>query len=122
MLVLYAMRIIKATEKFRRRDRRDRRHLPRLRLRPRAPAVRRRHALHPRRRASGSSSASPSSSIASLNLILDFDFIEKGVAAGAPKHLEWYAGFGLLVTLVWVYLEMLRLLSKLRRLAFGARR
>jgi uncharacterized YccA/Bax inhibitor family protein len=53
--------------------------------------------------------------IASLNLILDFDFIEKGVAAGAPKHLEWYAAFGLLVTLVWVYLEMLRLLSKLRR-------
>jgi uncharacterized YccA/Bax inhibitor family protein len=53
--------------------------------------------------------------IASLNLILDFDFIEKGVAAGAPKHLEWYAGFGLLITLVWVYLEMLRLLSKLRR-------
>jgi uncharacterized YccA/Bax inhibitor family protein len=53
--------------------------------------------------------------VASLNLILDFDFIEKGVAAGAPKHLEWYAGFGLLVTLVWVYLEMLRLLSKLRR-------
>lgn len=53
--------------------------------------------------------------IASLNLILDFDFIEKGVAAGAPKRLEWYAGFGLLITLVWVYLEMLRLLSKLRR-------
>jgi uncharacterized YccA/Bax inhibitor family protein len=53
--------------------------------------------------------------IASLNLILDFDFIEKGVAAGAPKYLEWYAGFGLLVTLVWLYLEMLRLLSKLRR-------
>jgi len=53
--------------------------------------------------------------IASLNLILDFDFIEKGVAAGAPKHLEWYAGFGLLVTLVWIYLELLRLLAKLQR-------
>ena len=52
--------------------------------------------------------------IASMNLILDFDFIERGVANGAPKALEWYAGFGLLVTIVWLYLELLRLLSKLR--------
>lgn len=52
--------------------------------------------------------------IASLNLVLDFDFIERGAALGAPKHMEWYAAFGLLVTLVWLYLELLRLLSKLR--------
>lgn len=51
--------------------------------------------------------------IASLNLILDFDFIERGAAAGAPKYLEWYGGFSLLVTLVWMYLEILRLLGKL---------
>ena len=53
--------------------------------------------------------------IAALNLVLDFDFIEQGVAYGAPKYMEWYAGFGLLVTLVWLYLEILRLLAKLRR-------
>lgn len=52
--------------------------------------------------------------IAALNLVLDFDFIESGVAAGAPKHMEWYAAFGLMVTLVWLYIEFLRLLSKLR--------
>jgi uncharacterized YccA/Bax inhibitor family protein len=52
--------------------------------------------------------------IAALNLILDFDFIENGVRAGAPKYMEWYGGFGLLVTLVWLYLEILRLLAKLR--------
>ncbi len=51
--------------------------------------------------------------IAALNLVLDFDFIENGVRAGAPKYMEWYAAFGLMVTLVWLYLEMLRLLSKL---------
>jgi uncharacterized YccA/Bax inhibitor family protein len=51
--------------------------------------------------------------LAALNLVLDFDFIENGCAAGAPKHMEWYAAFGLLVTLVWLYLELLRLLSKL---------
>ncbi len=45
---------------------------------------------------------------------MDFDFIEKGVEQGAPKHLEWYAAFGLMITLVWLYLELLRLLSKLR--------
>lgn len=52
--------------------------------------------------------------IAALNLVLDFDFIENGVEAGAPKYMEWYAAFGLLVTLVWLYLEILRLLSKLQ--------
>lgn len=52
--------------------------------------------------------------IASLNLVLDFDFIERGARAGAPKYMEWYGAFGLLVTLVWLYLEMLRLLGKLR--------
>ena len=52
--------------------------------------------------------------IASLNLVLDFDFIEKGVEVGAPKYMEWYGAFGLMVTLVWLYLELLRLLSKLQ--------
>jgi uncharacterized YccA/Bax inhibitor family protein len=52
--------------------------------------------------------------IAALNLVLDFDFIERGAEAGAPKYMEWYAAFGLLVTLVWLYLEMLRLLAKLQ--------
>jgi uncharacterized YccA/Bax inhibitor family protein len=52
--------------------------------------------------------------IAALNLVLDFDFIERGAATGAPKYMEWYAAFGLLVTLVWLYLEMLRLLAKLQ--------
>jgi uncharacterized YccA/Bax inhibitor family protein len=52
--------------------------------------------------------------IAALNLVLDFDFVERGAAAGAPKYMEWYAAFGLLVTLVWLYLELLRLLSKLQ--------
>jgi len=52
--------------------------------------------------------------IAALNLVLDFDFIEQGVERGAPKHLEWYAAFGLIVTLIWLYLEMLRLLAKIQ--------
>jgi uncharacterized YccA/Bax inhibitor family protein len=52
--------------------------------------------------------------IAALNLVLDFDFIEQGVNYGAPKYMEWYGGFGIMVTLVWLYLEILRLLSKLR--------
>ena len=52
--------------------------------------------------------------VAALNLVLDFDFIEQGVEQGAPKYMEWYAAFGLLVTLVWLYLEILRLLSKLQ--------
>ena len=51
--------------------------------------------------------------IAALNLVLDFDFIESGVEAGAPKYMEWYGAFGLMVTLVGLYIEFLRLLSKL---------
>ena len=52
--------------------------------------------------------------IASLNLVLDFDFIEHGAEAGAPKYMEWYGAFGLMVTLVWLYIEILQLLAKLR--------
>jgi uncharacterized YccA/Bax inhibitor family protein len=52
--------------------------------------------------------------IAALNLVLDFDFIESGVEQGAPKYMEWYGAFGLTVTLVWLYLEILRLLAKSR--------
>ena len=52
--------------------------------------------------------------IASLNLVLDFDFIEEGAEKGVPKYMEWYAAFGLLTTLVWLYLEILRLLAKMR--------
>ena len=52
--------------------------------------------------------------IAALNLVLDFDFIEHGAAQGAPKYMEWYAAFGLMVTLIWLYIEILRLLSKMR--------
>lgn len=52
--------------------------------------------------------------IAALNLVLDFDFIERGVSARAPKYMEWYSAFGLMVTLVWLYLEILRLLAKTR--------
>lgn len=51
--------------------------------------------------------------IAALNLVLDFDFIEEGAESGAPKYMEWYGAFGLLVTLIWLYLEILRLLAKL---------
>ena len=53
--------------------------------------------------------------VAALNLVLDFDFIEAGVEAGAPKYMEWYGAFGLLVTLIWLYLEILRLLGKSRQ-------
>ncbi|MGA2886812.1 MAG: Bax inhibitor-1/YccA family protein [Terracidiphilus sp.] len=52
--------------------------------------------------------------VAALNLVLDFDFIERGVQYGAPKYMEWYGGFGIMVTLVWLYIEILRLLSKMR--------
>tara|TARA_B100000497_G_scaffold124588_1_gene159425 strand:- start:181 stop:909 length:729 start_codon:yes stop_codon:yes gene_type:complete len=51
--------------------------------------------------------------IASLNLVMDFDFIEQGAEHGAPKYMEWYGAFGLLVTLIWLYLEILKLLAKL---------
>lgn len=53
--------------------------------------------------------------IAALNLILDFDMIEKGAEMGAPKYMEWYGAFGLMVTIVWLYLEILRLLSKMSK-------
>ena len=52
--------------------------------------------------------------IAALNLVLDFDFIEQGAEQGAPKYMEWFGAFALMVTLIWLYLEMLRLLAKLR--------
>ena len=51
--------------------------------------------------------------IAALNLVLDFDFIEQGSEMGAPKYMEWYGAFGLMVTLIWLYLEILKLLAKL---------
>ncbi len=51
--------------------------------------------------------------VAALNLILDFDMIDKGSEMGAPKYMEWYGAFGLMVTIVWLYIEILRLLSKL---------
>jgi uncharacterized YccA/Bax inhibitor family protein len=53
--------------------------------------------------------------IAALNLVLDFDMIETGARMGAPKYMEWYGAFGLMVTLIWLYLEILRLLAKSRR-------
>jgi uncharacterized YccA/Bax inhibitor family protein len=53
--------------------------------------------------------------IAAMNLALDFDFIERGSQQGLSKNYEWYAAFGLLVTIIWLYLEMLRLLAKLRQ-------
>ena len=52
--------------------------------------------------------------IAALNLVVDFDFIEEGAEQGVPKYMEWYAAFGLMVTLIWLYLEILKLLAKLR--------
>ncbi|MDP1836173.1 MAG: Bax inhibitor-1/YccA family protein [Chlamydiales bacterium] len=52
--------------------------------------------------------------IAALNLVLDFDFIEQGARYNLPKYMEWYAAFGLMVTLIWLYVEMLRLLAKIR--------
>ena len=51
--------------------------------------------------------------VAALNLVLDFDFIENGAKSGAPKYMEWYGAFGLMVTLIWLYIEFLRLLAKL---------
>ena len=50
-----------------------------------------------------------------MNLVLDFDFVEEGVANGAPRYMEWYAAFGLIVTMIWLYLEVLNLLAKTRR-------
>ena len=53
--------------------------------------------------------------VAALNLFLDYEFIRRASIAGAPKYMEWYGAFGLMVTLVWLYIEMLRLLSLLRQ-------
>lgn len=53
--------------------------------------------------------------IAALNLIIDFDMIERGAATGAPKYMEWYGAFAMMVTLIWLYMEILRLVGKLRR-------
>ena len=52
--------------------------------------------------------------IGAFSLVIDFDFIEEGAEKGAPKYMEWYAAFGLLVTLIWLYFEILRLIAKLR--------
>lgn len=53
--------------------------------------------------------------VAALNLVLDFDMIERGAEANAPKYFEWYTSFGLMITLIWLYIEILRLLAKLQR-------
>jgi uncharacterized YccA/Bax inhibitor family protein len=53
--------------------------------------------------------------IAAMNLIVDFSFVEEAAAASAPKYMEWYAAFGLMVSLIWLYLEILRLLANLSR-------
>ena len=53
--------------------------------------------------------------IAALNLVLDFDLIENGARMGAPKYMEWYGAFALMITLIWLYFEILRLLSKFRQ-------
>ncbi len=52
--------------------------------------------------------------IGAFSLVIDFDFIEEGAEKGAPKYMEWYGAFGLLVTLIWLYFEILRLVAKLR--------
>jgi uncharacterized YccA/Bax inhibitor family protein len=52
--------------------------------------------------------------VAALSLVLDFDFIEEGAEKGLPKYMEWYGAFSLMVTLIWLYLEILRLLAKIR--------
>jgi uncharacterized YccA/Bax inhibitor family protein len=53
--------------------------------------------------------------LASLNLVVDFDFIEQGAESRAPKYMEWYGAFGLMVTIIWLYVEILRLLAKSRK-------
>jgi uncharacterized YccA/Bax inhibitor family protein len=52
--------------------------------------------------------------VASMNLILDFHFIERGISNNSPKTGEWWGAFGLLITVIWVYIEMIRLISKIR--------
>ncbi len=53
--------------------------------------------------------------VAALNIIIDLDFIDRATAMGAPKYMEWYGAFGLMVTLIWLYIEILKLLAKLNR-------
>jgi uncharacterized YccA/Bax inhibitor family protein len=53
--------------------------------------------------------------IAAFNLAISFDFFEQVARFGAPRHMEWYAAFGLIVSLIWLYVEVLNLLAKLRR-------
>src|SRR5215831_16377689 len=57
--------------------------------------------------------------VAAMNLVLDFDLIESASRRGAPKYMEWYGAFALMVTLIWLYIEMLRLLSKMRSRRYG---
>jgi hypothetical protein len=88
-----------------------RRHLARLRDALSGP---RRPGGVPHLRHAGRAAGRLPLRVAAFNLVLDFDFIEQGAERGAPKYMEWYGAFGLLVTLVWLYLEMLRLLAKLQ--------
>ena len=116
MLFLYATRIIKVTEKLRMGI-----VAATGAVLPRVPGQ---HGPQPLRRRPARSSTTRARSaigislvivgVAAFNLLLDFDFIERGVAAGAPAKTEWYAAFGLLVTIVWLYLELLRLLANLQ--------
>ena len=115
MLVLYRTRIIKVTERFRRVV-----VLATLGIMvfyvvsfvSTCSAPRSRSSSSPTCSASASASSSPG--LAALNLALDFDFIERGTKAGLAKDFEWYAAFGLMVTIVWLYLELLRLLALLQ--------
>ena len=117
MLVLYNTRIIKVTDNFRRTVIFATLGIMALYLVSFViEPVRRRGPVHQRRRrCSASGSASSSACIAAMNLALDFDFIDRGSKAGLSKDYEWVAAVGLLVTIVWLYLEILRLLAKLRQ-------
>ena len=118
MLVLYRTRIIKVTEQLPgRRHRRHARHhgvLRRVRSSSACSPAPTRSASCRARACSASASACSSPGSRRSTSLLDFDFIERGAKQGLDKNFEWYAAFGLLVTIVWLYLEMLRLLSKLR--------
>ena len=117
MLVLYRTRIIKVTDRFRRIVIFATLGVMALYLVSFVISLfggeHRRSSTTPRR--SASASASSSACIAAINLALDFDFIERGAKAGLSKDYEWVAAVGLLVTIVWLYLEILRLLAKLRQ-------
>jgi uncharacterized YccA/Bax inhibitor family protein len=116
-LALFAYRagLIRVTEPFRRGDRGGNRGCDAgLSGKFCAGHVRRARAVHPRGRPDRHRFSLFVVALAAANLVLDFDFIERGASHGLPKYMEWYGAFGLMVTLVWLYLEMLRLLSKLR--------